>query len=74
MAKTETHTNSVKSDETAQIKPSHKDLYCLLFYFNFLLDAPICNIGHIQIQKCKSPPQKFMVCVSHAQSTNLCNL
>ena len=41
-------------------KPSHQDLPCLLFGSGFFTDIHICNNGHVQIQRWKSPLQKLM--------------
>ena len=47
---TDTFANSADPDETALNKPSHQDLHCL----QFLTEAPICNIGCVQMQRWKS--------------------
>ena len=50
-------TNSVDPDETAQSEPSHQNLHCLPFCFDFLTETPFWNNGSDQIQKW-TPVQK----------------
>ena len=40
-------------------EPSHQDLHCLPFCFEFSIDTPICISGHVHIQGWKSPLKKF---------------
>ena len=51
-------TNSVDSDETARLEPSHQDLHCSPFFF-YLDCIPYCISGDVQIQGWKTPLKKF---------------
>ena len=49
------YANSVDPDEMAHNEPFHQDLHCLLFCSLFYTEIPVCIIGHVQIQRWKSP-------------------
>ena len=57
--KPNTSANREDPDETAHNEPSHLNLHCLPFRFQFFTDTPICNNGHIQIQGWKSTIHKY---------------
>ena len=65
--KTDNSANSVYQEE-----PSHQDLYCLPFCFQFLTETLISNNGHIQIQRRRSLLQIVMGVKGFMQLIDTC--